>query len=186
MKKITIGRNNLCDVIVEDTTDHVSRKQAVLTFSFFGRMMLYDTSNNGTYVNGQKLEKGKGVSVTRKDKVNFAKTVNLDWSQIKDPYRNARLWTIGSAVMAAIAAIVLVVILTLPANDNKDTSPTIQEDSIKTENTVSVKPAASSSPNTKPQRQPRKKKNKPKQNGDEETSGNNEDNRISKNAPIVY
>ena len=59
MKKLTIGRNNACDIIIPDTTDLVSRKQAVLTYSFWGKMVLYDTSNNGTYVNGQKLENGK-------------------------------------------------------------------------------------------------------------------------------
>ncbi|MBR2016634.1 MAG: FHA domain-containing protein, partial [Prevotella sp.] len=53
MKKLTIGRNNACDIIIPDTSDLVSRKQAVLTYSFLGKMVLYDTSNNGTYVNGQ-------------------------------------------------------------------------------------------------------------------------------------
>ena len=94
MKKITIGRNNACDIIIPDTSDLVSRKQAVLSVSFFGKMTLYDTSNNGTYVNGQVIETGKGVRVTRKDKVNFAKIIDLDWNEVKDPYKKEKLFTV--------------------------------------------------------------------------------------------
>ena len=78
MKKLTIGRNNACDIIIPDTSDIVSRKQAVLACYFWGKMVLYDTSNNGTYINGEKLENGKGRRVTRKDKVNYARIADLN------------------------------------------------------------------------------------------------------------
>ena len=91
MKKIIIGRNNACDIIIPDTTDLVSRKQAVLAIDFWGKMILFDTSNNGTFVNGQRIENGKGMRVTRKDKVNFAQVAELDWNQVEDPYRKARI-----------------------------------------------------------------------------------------------
>lgn len=102
MKKIIIGRNNACDIIIPDTTDLVSRKQAVLTISFWGKMLLHDTSNNGTYVNGQKIESGKGVKVSRKDKVSFAKVADLDWNEVPDPYRKAKLWTLLGALLLAL------------------------------------------------------------------------------------
>lgn len=103
MKKIIIGRNNACDIIIPDTSDLVSRKQAVLTFSLWGKMHLFDTSNNGTYVNGQKVERGKAVRVTRKDNINFAKVADLDWNEIKDPYRNFKIRSIVAAAIFAIA-----------------------------------------------------------------------------------
>ena len=109
MKKLTIGRNNACDIIIPDTSDLVSRKQAVLTCSFWGKMVLYDTSNNGTYVNGQKLENGKGLCVTRKDKVNFARITDLDWSEVKDPYKRTKI----IVSICTVALIVFAVLLTL-------------------------------------------------------------------------
>ena len=102
MKKLTIGRNNACDIIIPDTSDLVSRKQAILTYSFWGKMVLYDTSNNGTYVNGQKLENGKGLRVTRKDKVNFARIADLDWNEVKDPYHKTKLYSLICAAVVII------------------------------------------------------------------------------------
>ncbi len=102
MKKLTIGRNNECDIIISDTSDIVSRKQAVLACYFWGKMVLYDTSNNGTYINGEKLDNGKGRRVTRKDKVNFARIVDLDWNEVKDPFRKTKIYyAIGVAVLIA-------------------------------------------------------------------------------------
>lgn len=117
MKKIIIGRNNACDIVIPDTSDIISRKQAVLTFSFWGKMTLFDTSNNGTYVNGQKLENGKGMRVTRKDKVNFARKVDLDWNEVKNPYH--KMWLqCGAGVVSSLIIASLITILTLRSNDN--------------------------------------------------------------------
>ena len=103
MKRLIIGRNNACDIIIPDTTDLVSRKQAALAFSFWGKMKLTDTSNNGTFVNDKRIESGKPVHVTRKDKVSFAKVAELDWNEVKDPYRNARkLCVLGAALLALV------------------------------------------------------------------------------------
>lgn len=103
MKKLTIGRHNSCDIIIPDTTDIVSRKQAVLEISFFGKMLLSDTSNNGTYVNGERLANGASKVVTRADKVNFGRVANLDWTQVHDPYRRHKLWG-GFAVLCVLIA----------------------------------------------------------------------------------
>lgn len=129
MKKLIIGRNNACDIIIYDTSDLVSRKQAVLTYSFWGKMVLYDTSNNGTYVNGQKMETGKGLRVTRKDKVNFARITDLDWNDVKDPYRKAKLFTaIGGAVFIILTIFLILWFTQL----DKDTSTS----QVNTENTI--------------------------------------------------
>lgn len=102
MKKLTIGRNVACDIIINDTTDLVSRKQAVLTITFFGKMVIYDTSNNGTYVNGERLQNGKGRVVTRKDKVNFAHIADFDWNAVKDPYKGLKIAIVAMALLLAL------------------------------------------------------------------------------------
>lgn len=120
MKKITIGRNNACDIVIPDTSDLVSRKQAVLVISFFGKMTLYDTSNNGTFVNGQHLENGKGVQVTRKDKVNFARIADLDWNEVKDPYKKEK----ALAMLAAIVFLVISVLIAVCSiNSSQEENP---------------------------------------------------------------
>ena len=143
MKKIAIGRNNACDIIIPDTSDLVSRKQAVLSVSFFGKMTLYDTSNNGTYVNGQVIETGKGVRVTRKDKVNFAKIIDLDWNEVKDPYKKEKLFTLLGA-MVFLAVIVLVTVWCTTISSKEETTPAMEDVSmpIKGEVKTTVQPQA--------------------------------------------
>lgn len=100
MKKLIIGRNNACDIVIPDTTDIVSRKQAVLQISFFGKMMLRDTSNNGTYVNGERLQTGAARVVTRNDTISFGRVADLDWSKVHDPYRKHKIW--GGVALVAL------------------------------------------------------------------------------------
>lgn len=107
MKKITIGRGRECDVRLEDSTDRVSRRQAVITVSPFGKMEIYDTSANGTYVNGEKVEKPAGLLVKRGDQVNFAHVVDLDWSKVRDPYRKIKLSVVVLMLLAVVVAAVL-------------------------------------------------------------------------------
>ena len=70
-------------------------------------MVIHDTSNNGTYVNDQRLEKEKGMRVTRNDKVTFARVAKLEWADVKDPYRYARRVVAVGAVVAVAALIAL-------------------------------------------------------------------------------
>lgn len=124
MKKITIGRNNTCDVIVPDTSNIVSRRQAVLTFTPWGRMTLYDTSNNGTYINGQKIEKGKGFKVTRKDRVNLGGVMEMDWDWVTDPYKlhkQVALW-FGLAIFLLIIVFTIWILVPVESYQNNETS----------------------------------------------------------------
>ena len=125
MKKLIIGRNNNCDIVIPDTTDIVSRKQAVLAISFWGRMILFDTSNNGTYVNGVKLENGKGIRVTRKDRISFANAVEFDWKVVKDPYGKAKLITFLSILVALILTAVAIFFI-LSEKESKTTTNTTE------------------------------------------------------------
>ena len=90
-KKLTIGRSPECDIQIKDSTEKVSRRHAIITFSPTGKMMLYDTSSNGTFVNGEKVQKPNGMPIQRGDKVDLGHVAELDWDQISDPYKSTRL-----------------------------------------------------------------------------------------------
>lgn len=193
MKKITIGRNNACDIVIPDTTDLVSRKQAILSFSFWGKMVLYDTSNNGTYVNGEKIESIIGVSVTRKDKVNFAHVADLNWDEVKDPYRRIKI----IYVLCALAIMIITLLLVLwpsPSVTNESDAPMeieITEDK-KGETVTSVKPKVEEElPNEQknqtitPQKSKKANRTNPKK-GHQNVSKEQTNNDVIDKSPIVY
>ena len=109
MKKIRIGRDLDQEIQIKDPSEKVSRKHAIITFSPLGKMTLYDTSSNGTFVNGERVEKPNGKPIRRGDEVNFAKVVDLDWDQVKDPYTVPRLIA-GLLGVLVIAAVVLLIV----------------------------------------------------------------------------
>lgn len=106
MKKITIGRGRECDVRLSDNTDKVSRKHAVITVSPTGKMKIYDTSSNGTFVNGEPVIKPEGKPIRRGDNVNFARMVDLDWNMVKNPYKN--IWLGSGAFLIIVLAIAVI------------------------------------------------------------------------------
>lgn len=107
MKRITIGRSTDCDIVINDQTDNVSRRHAVITFDLFGRMTISDTSSNGTFINDQRMLKGASVPVTREDKVRLGKAWILDWNTISDPTKGIRRFLIIAiaAILIAVAGI---------------------------------------------------------------------------------
>ena len=90
MKRIVIGRANDSDIVIPDEHDNVSRHHAVISFDFFGRMTLSDTSSNGTLINGTRMLKGASVPVTRNDKIQLGGAWMFDWNLVEDPYRKVR------------------------------------------------------------------------------------------------
>lgn len=103
MKSYSIGRDAGCDIVLNDNTDVVSRRHAVLTVSSSGKMTITDLSSNGTYINGQRISSNVAVPVTRKDSVSFAHVCTFDWNMI--PKSNQWLtYLIIGLVVAAIAA----------------------------------------------------------------------------------
>lgn len=68
MKKLTIGKNPSCDVIIDNP--RVSRQHACLTISDDGRVSVKDlNSTNGTYVNGNRIATDTVLSGTDELKV---------------------------------------------------------------------------------------------------------------------
>lgn len=188
MKKIIIGRNDACDIVIPDTSDLVSRKQAVLTYSFWGKMVVYDTSNNGTYVNGIKLENGKGVGVTRKDKINFARVADLDWNEVKDPYSRQKV-LFGAAITALVVISVLFALwLTHPVEQaTNEPAPTeILTDKGETTTTVVQVDPVVEEPQAQTRRRAVKKKNKKSSDTSKDDAKDLIEKDIDNSSPIIY
>lgn len=187
MRKLTIGRNNACDIIIPDTSDLVSRKQAVLTYSFFGKMVLYDTSNNGTYINGQKLENGKGRRVTRKDKINFARIADLDWNEVKDPYREIKKISAFSTLLMIVAALLLALWPSQP--EEEILNPPVKTETLtnKGGKVTTVQPQVVEQPEQQTKQKRKKKRNRNKEKSDTPNDVlNKEVKEVNDNSPIVY
>lgn len=82
MKTYSIGRDINCDIVINDSTDVVSRRHAIINVTSTGRMTIIDQSSNGTYVNGIRISSNVPVPVSRKDTVSLAHVAKLDWSQV--------------------------------------------------------------------------------------------------------
>lgn len=91
MKRITVGRGNDCDVVILDETDNVSRHHMVITFNFFGKIKVSDTSSNGTFINGVRMLKGTSIPVTTDDRIRLGRSIELDWNLVRDPYKLVRI-----------------------------------------------------------------------------------------------
>ena len=109
MKSYSIGRDAGCDIVLNDNTDVISRRHAVLTVASSGKMTITDMSTNGTYINGQRISSNVAVPVTRKDSVSFAHVITLDWNVI--PKSNKWLTYLVAGIIVAAIAVACVIII---------------------------------------------------------------------------
>lgn len=103
MKTYSIGRDVNCDIVINDSTDVISRRHALLNVTPSGKMTIIDQSSNGTYVNGIRISQNVPVPVTRKDIISLAHVSKLDWSQIP----KSNMWVkycIGAVIALAVIA----------------------------------------------------------------------------------
>lgn len=103
MKVYSIGREAGCNIVINDNTDVISRRHAILNVSSSGKMTIVDQSHNGTYVNGIRISPNVPVPVTRKGNISFAHVARLDWNLV--PKSN----TIMLYAIIAVAAIIVVI-----------------------------------------------------------------------------
>ena len=103
MKVYSIGRDQGCDIVMNDNTDVISRRHAVLNVMSSGKMTIVDQSQNGTYVNGIRISSNVPVPVTRKDNISLAHVARLDWNRVPK--------TIGITQYAIIAVAAVVIIV---------------------------------------------------------------------------
>lgn len=102
MKTYSIGRDLNCGIVINDSTDVVSRRHALLNVTSTGKMTIIDQSTNGTYVNGIRISQNVPVPVTRKDTISFAHVAKLDWSLI--PKSNVYMRYVLLGVVALLVA----------------------------------------------------------------------------------
>lgn len=107
MKVYSIGREAGCDIVINDSTDVISRRHAVLTVASSGKMTITDQSHNGTYVNGIRISPNVPVPVTRKDNVSFAHVARLDWNRVPKSGSPMRYAIYGAIALVAIIGVVV-------------------------------------------------------------------------------
>lgn len=107
MKTYSIGRDVHCDIVINDNTDIISRRHALLNVSSSGKMTIIDQSSNGTYVNGIRITPNVQVPVSRKDTISLAHVAKLDWNRV--PRAIPALWygIAAAGVVVVVAAVVL-------------------------------------------------------------------------------
>lgn len=179
MKAYSIGRDVACNIVINDSTDVISRRHAVLNVSTWGKMTITDQSHNGTYVNGIRISSNVPVPVTRKDNVSFAHVARLDWNRIPD--------TRGTIIKFAIAAVVVLFLVVggivgfliwglngCSSDNNTDNTPAVVvTDSVKKDTTDKAKPAPTDTV------KPKKETPKPKTDGKKDNG--KKDNKPGKN-----
>ncbi len=105
MKVYSIGREGGCDIVINDPSDVISRRHAVLNVSPSGKMTIVDQSTNGTYVNGMRINSNVPYPVTRKDSISFAHVARLDWNLIPSSNRILKYAAIGVISLLLIGGI---------------------------------------------------------------------------------
>lgn len=106
MKSYSIGREGGCDIVINDPTDVISRRHAVLTVMPSGKMTITDQSHNGTYVNGMRISPNVPVPVTRKDNISFAHVAPLDWNQVPKTTTTMTYIIISIVALLVIAGVI--------------------------------------------------------------------------------
>lgn len=181
MKRIVIGRANDSDIIIPDEHDNVSRHHAVISFNFFGKMTLSDTSSNGTLINGTRMLKGASVPVTRNDKIQLGGAWMFDWSLVEDPYKKQRklvYFIVALLIMLSIG----IISWSIYNSHNRENSESIivpkapdntTEDNWNSDSTKSVAPTEMSISTPKGQTNSKKSTNKSKKTSSRKVSNNN-------------
>lgn len=103
MKALSIGREQGCDIVINDSTDVISRRHAILNISSSGKITIVDQSRNGTYVNGIRISQNVPVPVTRKDVISFAHVAKLDWNAVPKSSSTMRYVIMGVIGVLVIA-----------------------------------------------------------------------------------
>lgn len=107
MKTYSIGRDVHCDIVINDNTDIISRRHALLNVSSSGKMTIIDQSSNGTYVNGIRITPNVQVPVSRRDTISLAHVAKLDWNRIPRTIPALRYGIAAAGVAVVVAAVVL-------------------------------------------------------------------------------
>lgn len=134
MKVYSIGREAGCDIVINDSTDVISRRHAVLNVAPSGKMTIVDQSHNGTYVNGIRISQNVPVPVTRKDNISFAHVARLDWNLVPNSHATIMRYVLMGFIGVLLIAGVIVGYTTWTGNKTGGDGKTfvvLNQDSIK-------------------------------------------------------
>lgn len=134
MKVYSIGREGGCDIVINDPSDVISRRHAVLNVSPSGKMTIVDQSTNGTYVNGMRINSGVPYPVTRKDSISFAHVARLNWDLIPSSNQTLKYAAIGVISLLLIGGIGFGSYRYLQDSDSDKPTPSVAaQDTVKKE-----------------------------------------------------
>lgn len=134
MKTYSIGRDINCDIVINDTTDVISRRHALLNVTSSGKMTIIDQSANGTYVNGIRISPNVPFPITRKDIISFAHISRLDWASVPKENRIMRYTLFGFGGIIIIACLVFGMKLFMEEDFNNNDDNIVAVDSVKLKN----------------------------------------------------
>lgn len=105
-KKITIGRNPLCDYQLKAENTKTSRNHATLLILKDGRFFIEDYSSNGTTINGSPIH-NEQREIYRGDVVSFADQETLDWDRIPvKKERNLKKYILPSILILCLLGVI--------------------------------------------------------------------------------
>ena len=168
MKAYSIGRETGCDIVINDSTNVISRRHAVLNVTPSGKMTIIDQSQNGTYVNGIRISSNVPVPVTRKDNISFAHISKLDWNMIPKQASYMTWAAIGTAIIVIAVGVIIGPQYwqsnepAAPVTTQTDSVKAEKEDTVKTEKTKEDKVDQEKKPVAKPKKTDTKTDNKKK------------------------
>lgn len=126
MKTYSIGRDTNCDIVINDKTDVVSRRHALINVFPSGKMTIVDQSSNGTYVNGIRVSPNVPVPVTRKDIISLAHIVRLDWNMVPKSNEWVKYVLIAFVSLILLNAAVMGVYYLFVGNKKCDDAPKVE------------------------------------------------------------
>lgn len=182
MKAYSIGRELGCDIVINDSTDVISRRHAILNVLPSGKMTIVDSSHNGTYVNGIRITPNVPVPVTRKDSISFAHVARLDWNMIPKPFNLTLYVALGIVVVIFIVGGIFGYRYISPTPEPNPVTPADTTSVVK-ETPKADEPSKTDSSKTSPVVNEEKKKEKQKTKTTGKKTGNKEGKKGANDKP---
>lgn len=92
IREITIGRDNTCDIFLDECCDRASRHHGSI-FLDGTQLMFRDNSINGTIINNIKVSK-RSVPINNGDIIMIAGMYQISWSQINSFFPSSQKSTV--------------------------------------------------------------------------------------------
>lgn len=113
MKKIyKIGRDSSNDIIIQDPSKSVSRYHTIIEI-IGSKYYLTDNSSNGTWINGQRIEKKLRYEISSADNILLANKIKLDLDFLGSPENNSHIYPAMKFPFKTLLILIALITLTL-------------------------------------------------------------------------